>query len=75
MRSDCFPWPIGIELAKGGTVPEQPDDPIHYEMKIPPEPKNDKAEKEDQGSPKNGGFKDTDIARDEHKEERRPGKG
>jgi hypothetical protein len=28
-------------------MPDQPDDPIHYEMKIPPEPKDAALNKED----------------------------
>ena len=28
-------------------MPDQPDDPIHYEMKIPPEPKDATLHKED----------------------------
>ena len=52
-------------------MPEQPDDPIHYEMKIPPEPKEDEAEKDD-GS-RTSGEKDTDTGREKVKETRQPG--
>ncbi len=37
---DCLAPPVGIELAEENAMPEQPADPIHYEMKIPPEPKH-----------------------------------
>jgi hypothetical protein len=29
-------------------MPDQPDDPLHYEMKIPPEPENAPLNKEEQ---------------------------
>jgi hypothetical protein len=35
---DSFLPPISIEVAEEGTMPDQPADPIHYDMKIPPEP-------------------------------------
>ena len=60
----------GIELEQEGIMPEQPDDPIHYEMKIPPEPKDNKPEKGDDGSEEDGSDKETPGA---HKGEQKPG--
>jgi hypothetical protein len=58
----------GIELP-GGNMPEQPADPLHYEMKIPPE-KHSSKDKEDADNSnhpdreeKPDVVKDTDVAR------------
>lgn len=71
-RRDCFLRPDGIEVAEEGIVPEQPDDPLHYEMKIPPEPKNDEPGKDD-GSPESD-KQETNVVRDEDKGKRQPGR-
>ena len=44
--------PTGIEAIQEGAMPEQPADPIHYDMKIPPEPKN--REEESDSTKKHG---------------------
>jgi len=54
---DCLAPPVGIELAEENAMPEQPADPIHYEMKIPPEPKHTNEEK-DNRDVQEGGAKD-----------------
>jgi hypothetical protein len=40
-------------------MPEQPPDPLHYEMKIPPEPKTGKQR---EGNPDHGQEKDPNLA-------------
>ncbi len=45
----------GIELPQETTMPDQPDDPIHYDMKIPPEPKDTTLHKAEQGSDEHRG--------------------
>ena len=40
---DCFFSRNGIEVAEESAMPDQPDDPIHYDMKVPPEPGNQDA--------------------------------
>ena len=70
-RRDRFLPSNGIEVAEEGIVPEQPDDPLHYEMKIPPEPKNDKPGKDD-GSAESD-KQETKVVRDEDKGQRQPG--
>jgi hypothetical protein len=42
-------------------MPEQPPDPLHYDMKIPPEPK---AGKQSEGHPDHGQEKDPNLASD-----------
>jgi len=37
--ADCLSPPFRIEPDEEDTMPDQPADPIHYDMKIPPEPK------------------------------------
>jgi hypothetical protein len=55
---------IGIEVAKGGSMPEQPKDPIHYEMKIPPETQHsDDDEESGKGKP-NDSARESDKAKD-----------
>jgi hypothetical protein len=54
-------------LRRRQTVPDQPDDPLHYEMKIPPEPKDAPLSKEEQHS-------ESDKASDESDTPKRPGK-
>jgi hypothetical protein len=72
-RRDRFRPPNGIEVPEEGIVPEQPDDPLHYEMEIPPEPKNAESEKDDHVSRKPAGEKSIDTGREEDKERRQPG--
>lgn len=60
-------------------MPDQPSDPIHYDMKIPPEPKDH--EEEERHSAKKHGDKinsgprpaDTDVNRAEEKPESHSG--
>ena len=52
-------------------MPDQPADPINYEMKIPPEPQNANEDKEsekstgDDRAPGQGGEQDTNATRNE----------
>ena len=48
-------------------MPDQPDDPIHYEMKIPPEPKDAPLNKQEQqkGSGEEADDSKTDESRTE----------
>jgi hypothetical protein len=45
-RTDCRRRPAGIEATEEDTMPHQPADPIHYNMKIPPERKHNDKERE-----------------------------
>lgn len=61
-------------------MPDQPDDPLHYEMKIPPEPHKADDRDSDTTSPgdkseKPDSVKDSNVARggDKPQTERRPG--
>ncbi len=62
-------------------MPEQPADPLHYEMKIPPEPHPDKDDNNsdkppaDDDSRKSDTAKDTSVVRGDDKPQsvRRPG--
>ena len=55
-------------------MPEQPDDPIHYEMKIPPEPKDDKAKNNEDGPAKGGDEKGNNLEPDAEHGKRPPHK-
>ena len=52
-------------------MPEQPADPLHYEMKIPPEPHSSQVKRDDDNSTatdsdkKSDRAKDTNVGRDE----------
>jgi hypothetical protein len=52
-------------------MPDQPADPRHYEMKIPPEPQHANKEREsenstaDEGAPGAGGEQDANVSRKE----------
>jgi hypothetical protein len=43
---DCRRLPIRIEATQEDAMPDQPADPVHYDMKVPPEPKNNEEERE-----------------------------
>jgi len=46
-------------------MPEQPPDPLHYEMKIPPEPRRDKPQGPEK-SPSDQKESESSSARDAH---------
>jgi len=61
-------------------MPDQPPDPLHYEMKLPPEPKRtkkpgDPSQKPEDDSQQSGKPTDVDKDRDDDKPytDRRPG--
>ena len=53
-----------IRVAKESAVPDQPDDPIHYDMKIPPETHHSKDEKESSEPPADDSERTSDTAKD-----------
>lgn len=50
-------------------MPDQPDDPINYEMKIPPEPKDATLHRDEQQSGPGEGADGSDQRRDSGKKE------
>ena len=58
-------------------MPDQPADPIHYEMKIPPEPKHPKKDEESDKAEAGGGDSESGGAADERatrKEDKQDGR-
>jgi hypothetical protein len=67
---ECLSLLFRIEPVKEGAMPDQPADPIHYDMKIPPDPKH--RDEESEPAKKQGDKIDTGSSdKDAHPEEQK----
>jgi hypothetical protein len=58
---------FGIEVAQAGSIPDQPKDPLHYDMKIPPETHSSDDDHDSDGMESDESGKDSKVVRRDDK--------